>query len=1289
MKLKRLLLGSCVSAVSGGLLATILTSCGAVKIEDDLKVELDDQGRFVDEISFQDALKAALANQSSWAALKTALANELVYKWFEDRASKDKDSKDKNDSFRTTLDEIKYNVDEDYKKLVDDLKAKYGSQHKFYLQNEHLSQYGGTEESYKHAKIVEQLRTKFIDNVFKTNYFTFRSGDESKDLPQYFTNVNTYVKEDVLKDPANWSKIGFYAKANPNFDVKSEDDVNQLAKHPDGDYATIQNFVFNKWFETERPFFSSAALFKYAKPVESGGELSNIYNKDYTGDVTDPNESFPFFGGQAISNGYTSSRGFYRWYHALEDAEFQENGLYEDEDDVEHYNYTISIPAEYSEDGQTVLLCSANQMFGGSNALYVPYAVAAGSLLKQMLTTNKTPTKQNTIDQDTLANNVGNDEPLDVDSDIIFKNFFYTKQPGSNIPSYLDLNTIYGGLVGDYYHCPIFKSDSTFKYFYGANETTNGIRYITNNVQVPLKPRSGSFQAAEQPWILELNEAGVHAQTIDAYLYVLQGQTGTVLTRWKEAVKFRLLQKLYYDTSIVSADLFGKAGSDDGGKLKTYFTDNFDNIILEMAIHDDLKEGGNLNIFRKIESFKDSFSFEKSFINEVYLDQLFKTSALSDLMTYLDYTIDFDLLKKNNATIINANSTIYKYKNAQIANLKSKKGKKKYTNGLIAPLDALYETNSSFETTHFYSEILQGVIVSEVKEWANTEFDNARKQIEGCNFVKNINNIPVDSTLEGLSPQVKAAKDTLSNRFWFKSSIIDKMMYSFMSNKTLANEIKSKTYENYNKNEVSYVDTNYKHEHIISGSHGALPAAFYASKILTGDNNLASYITRSQIQSSSFDDIIRTAYTNKLDKSKAIDGLYCDDQLNDDVYNITMTYLAKHNFENFYNNIKIGDTEKALVGYLVKYNAIDHDWLQPNVGLTVDTIMSGETAYNWSANVENMFDAFGYAGWSSETPTKDDRTGRVNYDEYWHVVPKKFDITGSNAMQFAGFVGIQTSGNNQLDSSSGLKDAAFKDFAKATEDSPVLSDAGGEHEQNEGSLFAWACSSSKEAAEKYAIKNAVEPVGAGTPITDSQFSVIPEARKLACKIIACTTTDDLRTLAESISESFIGGSLFKQIARRELEIDKDKPVQDLKYKMVGELLKVEEGTGNLVYKKALQRVKNVELHRTTSSKYCFEDENNGYKLLMTQINKEDVLEKKLAPRWNGTAWVLDDSPLTLQEFWYIFAKMAADNSIQQLAIADAVKTKFGDKKLIVHDAQLYNQFDSVWIKDWVKKPIGE
>ncbi|MCQ3914801.1 MAG: hypothetical protein MJ201_03400 [Mycoplasmoidaceae bacterium] len=62
MKLKRILISACVAAASGGLLATVLTSCSGNKIDEDLQINLDEQGAFTNKLRFNEAIKTALSN---------------------------------------------------------------------------------------------------------------------------------------------------------------------------------------------------------------------------------------------------------------------------------------------------------------------------------------------------------------------------------------------------------------------------------------------------------------------------------------------------------------------------------------------------------------------------------------------------------------------------------------------------------------------------------------------------------------------------------------------------------------------------------------------------------------------------------------------------------------------------------------------------------------------------------------------------------------------------------------------------------------------------------------------------------------------------------------------------------------------------------------------------------------------------------------------------------------------------------------------------------------------------
>lgn len=1293
MKLKKFIISASAVAASSGLLATVLTSCAKAKIDDDLKIDLDDTGKFTNTVDFKNAVQAALTRSTSWATFKTALAEEIVYKWYVDRAASDKDSKDKNTSFRTNLDEWQYQIKKDYTSMVDGLKSKYGANYKFYLQNEQLSPVGGSEAAYKHAKLVEKVKDEFVSKAFGTNYFGYAKGDVAKEYPQIFTDVDQSPDVDSIKNPENWNRFGFFARSNPGFTVKDKSDVNLLAKYPDGDFAILQNYVFNRWFRTEKPFFSAAALFKYSNPTAQDTKLDQIYNAGRVTVPENPNEAYPYFGGTPVesNDSYKGGRGFYKWYHALLDGELHEDGKYSEPGQTAKYNQTISIPKKYTEDSQTLLLCYGSQMIGGSaNALYIPYGVAASTLYLHMMgldTTHNLGLTPNIVDQAFITDNVNYawdsttpSEPIDEDDSRILNNFFIRETELTNEPeiyginNYVDLSDLYGTVdTGDgNYHCNLFNKDANFKFFFG-NDQLNGVQYITNQIASYLETNKSEIE--EQPWMFELNEAGMHAQTIDGYPYVYGSGTSTLEQRTaalKKVLMYRLMQKQCdFDGGIISVEVFG-----DSGALKTYFNDNFANIVLEMALSDEKQT----NIFRGIDTYATETADQgKWFLSIVASDH--KLGTLKDLIDYVKLTISFDIAKKNYDADVNASDKIYAYRTTQITNAKSKLGKKIYENGLLAPLVADYKSDlEGYGTTHLYSQAYITMVDYQVNV---TDIKDIVKNIKESTFVKSVTSATVN-TDAAFSPRIADAKKATSNRFWYASTIVDKMMYSFMADKGFANGIKMDTYKSYNGKAITEKD-GFKYEDLYNGVQDGAASTYYASKLLTGDKNIASYvIPTSDLVDVNFITTMQTNYKSYLENKVAFESETCDDAMNDLLYFTTLTYLAKNNFEGFYRTLgtKIAEDEKAFIGYLCKYNTLE-PWLSnPEEETTISPV-----TYWWEPIVANNFDNNNYAGRAQYEKT--DVSGlnkKPDFNEYWHVVNKKFR-NSTMTIPLAGFLGIQTNSSNILDADSGLKDAAFKDLAKSTYGSTEFTGAGTEqpHAMNDGALFAWA--GTKDAAgEAYTF----DPVTYdGNTVKAEQFTgEIEPAKKLARKIATSSTIDDLRSMAKSLGSALMGNSVFKRIGNGDIEIGDEDPINQMKYLMLNELIRKENNA--FVYAGAFKRIVNTELHGQVTNPFCFENGNDGYKLMITQINKSDVTEKTLTPTFKNGVWSMPETQtdITINEFWYIIANMATESSIQQLAIADAVKTVFGDGKLVVHDAQLYNQFDSVWIKDWEKKPIG-
>lgn len=1307
MKFKKFIVSASAIVASSGVLATVLTSCSKANIDEDLKIELNNEGKFanIEGATFQAAIKAALSRSSTWTAFKQALSDELVYKWYENRAAKDKNDTHKNTSFRSNLDEWKYQIDEDYNNTIDNLKSKYGANYKFYLQNEYLAANGGTEETYKHAKLVEKVKTKFIDDAFATILFGIsKETGTAKQYSHIFTNADLSIDDRALNNPANWEKLGFYAKVDGSFnpgDKIDDADIDYLAEKPQGDYATLQDYVFNRWFITEKPFFSAASLFKYSAPnTTQEKKLTDIYNGAYATVPDSPNEAFPFFGGQDSSETYKGTLGFYKWYEALNDGKFQDGGMY-DTTAGEQYNGTITIGSQYSEDGQTLLLCSARNMIGGSEgALYIPYAISSASLYRQLMVPGASQAVLNSITQALLQYNVYGQSytptlPTYRDDARILSNFFYSDDTSADIQSYIDLYQIYGGTIEPitgFYHCPIFKSNSGYSFLYGITGDRSGVRYITNNVQASLGKwdEASTEYIDQQPWILELNEAGVHAQTIDGYLYVQKATSAAAKQQaLMNVIKYRLMQKKCgYNDKIISSDLFES-------KLKSYFTNNFADIVLELAL-DIYPES---NIFRDIESYKTEATEDNFFLHALIAEQ--KLSVVEEqIEQYLELTILYDRSKKAYDAVNTANEKIYAYRKDQIANSKEdhEASKKIFDNGLLAPLPITYSTSyyDEFDTTHHYESVnrvvWEGTVdqISIIEPSAENlglilEVIRGESTTEPFNFIAKVcETAKVDDESFGFNPQVQDAKKVDSNRYWFQSPIVDKMMYGYMGGNTVANGIKADTYDKY---EGKIFTEDYSLLEFSEEIADAMASTYMAGKLLTGDKNYATYDpTRTAIDNRFFT-IIGDSFADWLVKRGIVDGEYCDDVVNFDLYLATVAYLYKDNFANLFNalNNKIANDEAALVGYVNKYaNSYEYAGYAESPlmkkttagGYEIDTNVE-QYFYRWAADVDNIYDQIGYSGGTHTDVTM--TNARTSYDQYWHVIPH-------GAKAYAGFTGIQTAKSNQLDSASGLQDAAFKQLAKATDKSVSLN--GTLHAQNDGAFFAWAGEKDTQ-GQPYSFEPVSDPSETPSPdITNESFDKLPAARKLARKIANASTVQDVKDIAKALGDAFYGDSIFKQIGYGTLSPETKNPAQEYKYKMLSELL-LDDGTK---YKHCFERLVGVELHGENSQggKYCFESGSNGYKMLVTQINKSDITERKIFPTFDATAgWQMpNDAGLTLDEFWYIFCSIASESSIQQLAIADAVKEVYGPDKLVVYDAQLYNQFDSVWIKDWVKKPIG-
>ncbi len=1380
MKIKKLWTGTASFCVGASLLATVLTSCSAGKIDEDLIVNLDDDGNLIGntskfEVTYQDAIKLALTRADSWANFKEALAEEIVYSWYKDRAASD-EHKDRNEEFQIDLKGFEKDVKKDYDDTVQTCKDKYGSNYQFYLQNQYLSPNGGTEETYKHIQEVQKVKTKFISNVWESNYFGYcENWDTKKDkvYPRALDETATGdISTEKLNDPSSWKDLGFYAYADPSYyaggqkqpETKADVDTNLMSSYPQGDYATIQNYVFDRWFDTEKPFFSAASLFKYTKPANGG--LDKIYDTGGTGITLpdEPNEAFPFFGGTKPDQRGTGTKAYFNWYHDLIDGKYLT--YYGEGAARKPSNGTISIPVKgHTDDSQTLLLSYASKMIGGSeNALYIPYATAAAQLYLKMLDIEVPNSKMNEISAQRIARSfIGEDgrELREIDCGdenraLILKNFFFTESDGGysdatkthwtpkkgsgidSLNSFIDLENIYGSTaskIDGNYHSRLFVApfyDNEYDFYYGRPLSgVPGIKFITNTVMVD--DLKSPIADDIQPWILELNESGMHAQTIDGYYFIQNptefGITGTSTKELaKQVLKYRLMQKKcdIGASGSISADIFGSSGA-----LAKYFENNFANIILEIAM---LK--GDDNVFRPIDTYKADFVESSTYIQELITKQGFSDSIIA----YLKQTTEYDEKKKVVDAITAANKAIYSYHVDQVRNSKYEYSYFQiFNNGLTGPMClstlsradvlgidpewALHDYAAA--TGAVYFEWVDGEAI--IPNLVNYTFDALGKILSGTALTNFVNwaweNASAINDKLPFSPQISKAKAAKSNRFWYYSpndiNIVDRTIYSAMGTSNgLINLIKSKTMSNYvadvNSKIVDYEDKIKTNEMVNSTI-----ATYYKNKVLSGDITYANVADKAS--ESSYYDAIKAFY-NALSKNQAsIEGDYSTFATNQGIFEATLCYLmldstnANIPFGNFYKilNSKVSENEAAIIGYLNKVNtSLETTDESKKPTLYFDSGLGSR--YDWSPDVDNIYDQVHYS--IGNMTHIDIENARVACEEYWNVVSRK--INGISKI-FAGFTGLQTKSSNTFTAS--LKDAVFASetdhtagVAGHTVGSIKLSEATSTdqpvYKSNTGAWFNFGGKFEKGKDIEFEPIIYRDDKGVEHKITwqdfackevDGELIDTRICRRLVKKISHYSTMDDLRDLAKDLGDSYYGSSIYRDIGEG---VTKYTDIGKMKYDMANALPRFngDELIDDNDYLKCFDRLTNVEVHETgvSNPSYCFEDDSSGgYNLMLTQISKADIAENNLHPGWVGKKWVQDwtdaegkahHAAITPEEFFFMLCQTACETSVQSLAITEAIKDVFKDnKKLEVYDASLYNIFDSVWVKDWVKKPMGQ
>lgn len=725
-----------------------------------------------------------LSSKTGQESLIKSYVNELLLKWF---------GVVNESSIETSYKEWSESAEKSYKNDYDNYKSNRGSNWAQLFQQNVLDPAGGTKEDLVNDKIIANLKTKFIDNLFGTSskeYLAYKSSDDRiipvKEMESLaLSNIeNTYV---------NASTAG----QKNNFLFTGEAIFSGERKTIDYGYADFMEYLMDSWIKNALPLPLSMSLWKNGtSETKIQALFSNYFTQNSTPEgFTEGSYKFQYF--EPINNNdmqtLTTTTKFNLLMNRLA------NGSY-----VGNTTGLIKLNNQYTEDSSTVLIVPSSKLFDGT---YVtPFSAAAWYKFSNEVF-GITDENVYTLSQ--------------VNPTSIMKNFLYypsTRSDGTN-----ETNTT-NGKAGVFE----FPYDTTWKntitqldgsVFLGEYEKATGIRDTVNIASNATL--TGSTSTVESTtsklgnFILTRNTFGVHLIGIDRLSKLKEAYSagdGSATNDFSS--KFNAVLNELRNTFIYYLALDSKATTSTYNvkdSLKTYLTDNFESIIygyVKKLVDNPSTNVNSLfgakvtaNMTDATPDYSSNFGFVDDSNGKSYktyydvLNQITSTTSNPSLRKLIDNAEEFKYARKakefnetlknaiyENQSSYNSNTSATSWINNGIAGVLPYKRNgangdftslQQLVNNIVSNTESNSQSNSSPNTNYYWRASIPGFInyegsetttITNTSEYFNSKKNDYQKEIVA--YLNSINLVTTPKNTVGLSTYI------FTNNFYVNKALL-------------------------------------------------------------------------------------------------------------------------------------------------------------------------------------------------------------------------------------------------------------------------------------------------------------------------------------------------------------------------------------------------------------------------------------------------------------------------------------------------------------------------------------